>query len=148
MKKRIFALFLLMPFIQNAEALTNKGCGHLHIQIANTTFVSCVLTNQEIVHGYLISAPPAVIMQNDSKFFDMEQTGYGPSITLGYQCGSENISFTSQQNFCLVEAGDISGNLLHPLPENINATYTAETGSYLWNKPGNINWKIYKYYET
>ena len=145
MKKIISTLLLSLPLLHTAQAAdTNSGCGHFHLQISNLTDVVCVLTSQQVVRGNLISSPPTTIMPNDSKVFDMEQTVYGPGITLSYQCGEEIISFTSKQNLCVLEAGDITGSILHPMPVNLNASYTAITGSYFWDKPGSINWRIFK----
>lgn len=125
---------------------SHDECGRFHLQISNTTSNSCILTSIQVIHGNLITSPPSSIMPNDSKVFDMEQTIYGPSITLNYLCGEENISFKSSQKLCVLEAGDVTGEVLHPLPVNTNASYTAINGSYFWNKPGNIIWRIMKGY--
>lgn len=143
MKKIISTLLVCIPFTHSAIAAdTHSDCGHFHLQIANLTNVACILTSQKVIHGNLISSPPESIMPNDSKTFDMQQTSFGPEIALSYQCGNENISFTSKQNLCLLEAGNITGTILPPMPVNINASYTALAGSYFWDKPGSINWKI------
>jgi len=142
-KRTIGCVLLAMAFSHAAQAAdSHSNCGHFHLQISNMTSSVCVLTSEKINHGNIISSPPMTIMPNDSKVFDMEQTGFGPSITLSYQCGNEHIAFTSKQDLCFLQAGNITGTILDPLPVNINASYTAFTGSYFWNKPGNINWKI------
>lgn len=143
--KKLIAGFLFSIVLSSVcdAADTKSGCGHFHLQISNLTGVACILTNEKIIHGNLISSPPMIIMPNDSKTFDMEQTGLGPSIRLTYQCGDQSIAFTSQQNVCLIEAGDITGTLSHPLPLNLNASYTVFMGSYFWTKPGSINWRLF-----
>ncbi len=145
MKKLISVCILGSAVLNSAQAANNPSsneCGNFHIQISNQTNVACVLTSQKVIHGNLITPPPMSILPNDSKRFDMIQTVYGPSISLSYQCGSENITFTSKQNLCVFEAGDITGTILHPLPLNINASYTALSGSFLWGRSGSINWQM------
>jgi hypothetical protein len=143
MKKLISVCLIGCATFTSAQAKdSDNACGNFHLQISNLTNVACVLTSQVVIHGNLITPPPSSILPNDSKRFDMSQTVYGPAITLSYQCGAENISFTSQQNFCVLEAGDITGTILHPFPANINASSTALPGSYLWEKSGSINWTI------
>lgn len=141
MQKLLALIFLSSVMITTAWAKDND-CANFHIQISNSTKSACVLTSQKVEHGRLITSPPLSILPNDSKRFDMSQTLYGPAIMLSYQCGSEIITITSQQNYCFMEAGDISGNILHPLPQNLNANYAALTGSYYWGRSGSINWSI------
>jgi len=132
-----------LVFSQTSQAAdTGSDCGHFHLQISNVTKEACILISQKVIHGNLISSPPASIMPNDSKVFDMEQTVYGPSVMLTYRCGNEDITLSSQQNFCLLEAGNITGEILSPRPRDINASYMALSGSFFWAKPGNINWQI------
>ena len=143
MKRFIGICLLSCTFVNPSMAdSSDNECANFHIQISNLTKMACVLTSQRVIHGNLITPPPMSILPNDSKRFDMNQTIYGPAITLSYQCGSENISFTSQQNVCVLEAGDITGSILHPVPININARYAALSGSYFWQKSGSINWSI------
>lgn len=144
MKKIILlavGLGLVVSNVGNA-ADSNSGCGHFHIQVANMSGHVCVLSSQRILRGNLISSPPSTIIQNDSKAFDMEQTMYGPEIMLSYQCGNENITFTSKQNLCYFTYGRISGAVLEPMPMDHKVSYMAYAGSWFWDKPGNINWKI------
>ncbi len=140
MLKKLLAIYLLFSSLAFAE--TENRCGYFQIQISNMTKGECVLSSQQIIHGTLDSPPPLSISPNDSKHFEMEQTLYGPGIILSYQCGAEIITLTSQQNLCVLEAGNISGSIKHPLPINLNASYTALSGSYFWKKPGSINWSI------
>ena len=137
--KKMLTLCLFSFAINNAWADT---CSDFHIQISNLTHAPCILTSQKVLHGNLITSPPMSILPNDSKRFDMSQSLYGPAIALSYQCGAEIITFTSQQNYCGLEAGDIKGNISHPLPQNLTANYTALSGSYFWDKSGSINWSI------
>lgn len=127
--------------LAQADEAPNE-CKNFHIQISNLTHAACILTSQKVIHGNLITPPPTSILPNDSKRFDMTQTGYGPAIVLSYQCGAEIITFASKQNPCYLEAGDISGKIFHPLPTNLNASYTALPGSYFWKRSGSINWKV------
>lgn len=139
-RKILMLGILVSPMCHAADTLSD--CGHFHLQIANLTKSACILTSQKVVHGNLISSPPTSIMPNDSKVFDMEQTYYGPSVILSYQCGEENITFKSQQNYCYLHAGNITGEVLDPQPVVNKISYKSVTGSYYWEKPGNINWEI------
>ena len=79
MKKILFTSLLSIAFAHSAQAADSQsGCDHFHLQISNLTKVACILTSQKVNHGNLISSPPASIMPNDSKTFDMEQTPFGP----------------------------------------------------------------------
>lgn len=140
--KKIIGISLLSAICTTCFAHGSNDCGDFHIQISNISKNTCILTSQRVIHGTLITPPPTSIMPNDSKRFDMQQTFYGPSITLNYQCGDEIISFTSQQNYCYIEAGDIAGTITHPAPKNLNANFTALSGSFWWSKSGSINWQI------
>jgi hypothetical protein len=147
--KKLFSLCLLSCAIfASAQAVAHwtededEDCGRFHINIYNSTPVTCVLITQVVTSGVLTNALWASILPNGKDQFDMWQNGWGPEITLTYQCGTENISFTSKQNVCMLEAGDITGTILHPLPTNINASYTVLTGSFIHGKGGNIDWKI------
>ncbi len=147
--KRYFKLLLLCSIIFNPvfAADPETDCGTLHIQISNLTDSICVLTSQRIVHGNLLTQPPLSIPPNDSKRFDMVQTPfYGPEVVLSYQCGNESITFTSEQNLCALEAGNITGTILSPMPRDIVGEYLALIGSYWWGKPGTISWKIEELY--
>jgi hypothetical protein len=146
--KKFMSICFVGCMLSNS-VLADDSCGDFHIQISNLTGETCVLTSQKVSHGNLSTPPPISIPSGDSKRFDMSQTEfYGPEIRLSYQCGSENISFVSQQNYCAMEAGNITGILLSPLPENINAYHAVLPGSYWWSKSGSINWEIVKLEEA
>ena len=143
MKWLITAFLLSYASFNVAQAAdSDNDCSSLHIQISNLTKEACILTSQNVIHGNLITPPPLSILPNDSKRFDMMQTGYGPSIRLSYQCGADIITFTSQQNYCFLEAGDITGTITHPLSDNVTASYKAIIGSYFWGMSGSINWEL------
>lgn len=120
----------------------HNNCSTFHIQISNLSGVPCILTSHRVIHGNLITSPPMSILPNDSQRFDMHQTIYGPAVSLSYQCGSENITFVSRQNLCYIQAGNVSGKILDPMPVDIRGIYTALPGSYFWSKAGSINWRI------
>ena len=142
--KRIIRICLLwgvfINMVQAGDA--SNECKTFHIQVSNLTQHACVLISHRVFRGNLITPPPLSILSGDTKRFDMRQTVYGPTILLSFQCGPESISFISKQNACFLEAGSVTGELLPPLPINLNATYTALPGSYFWEKSGSINWKI------
>ena len=143
MIKLIFGLAFIFSTLSHAAAYADSmNCGDFHIQIANMTPQACALTSQKVIHGNVISAPPMTIMPMDSKAFNMGQTGYGPEILLSYQCGDENITFKSKQTVCLMGAGNIIGRILDPKPIDHTISYQITEGSWLWDRPGNINWTI------
>lgn len=145
--KRILMLWLIGSVISSNAVATVKNdkdndCAKFDIQISNLTNSVCVLTNQDVDHGNLLTPPPSSIPPSDSKYFKMEQTIYGPGIKLSYQCGGKKVTFTSKQNLCFMEAGSITGTVWSPLPTGINASFTSTEGSYFWSNSGSINWKI------
>jgi hypothetical protein len=121
---------------------SSGGCKYLHVQISNQTSSPCILTDETLNSGYLVTSPPTSILVNDSKRFDIDQTVFGPDIALTYQCGTGVIRFESQQGVCVVYAGAVKGNILEPTTANITATFTANEGSAYWDKSGSINWVI------
>lgn len=142
MYKQFSMALLSLALINTANATGDNYCSQLHLQITNLTKKACVLTNHNVIHGNLMTSPPMSILPNDSKRFDMMQTGFGPSITLSYLCGEETITFNSQQNVCILRAGNITGTIMPPVPNGIYASYEAIPGSYFWDKPGSINWRL------
>jgi len=119
------------------------NCTDFYIDITNSTKNECVLTNQEVTQGYLESGVPTSILPNEIWEVHMVQSSaYGPDITLSYQCGSEAITFSSQQNFCFFQAGDISGKVMPPIPASITAEFTTRPGSNIAEMPGIIDWNI------
>jgi hypothetical protein len=140
--KKIITTCLLLSSGLMSSAFAANTCTEFHLQISNLTPSACVLTSYKAPHGSLITPPPMSILPNDSKRFDMAQNIYGPVISLSYQCGAENITFTSSQGACIIEAGDINGAISHPLPTNLNASFQAIPGSSFWGNSGSINWEI------
>lgn len=116
-----------------------NNCERLHIQIGNVTSKACQLVKSKVNHGNLVSAPPATIPAGFTMQFDIKQSFKGPDIELQYQCDNETITFRSQQNYCFMKAGKISGSIISSTA-NIHGSYTKEEGSYYWSKPGFINW--------
>ena len=120
---------------------SQNSCGRLHIQIGNALNQSCQLRSKQVIHGNLITSPPVLIAPGFSARFDMRQTFYGPDIILEYRCHGESISFSSQQNYCFMKAGKITGKVFTN-GTKLRATYTAEPGSAFWGRPGLISWVI------
>lgn len=140
-KNKLISLALMTIIASNVWAEDERNCGTFHIQIANITSSPCYLTRTNVIHGNLQTPPPATIAPSFSKSFEITQTLRGPEIDLQYDCGGQQISFKSQQNLCFVAAGSIRGEVLFKT-KDIDAFYTAETGSGYWDKPGIISWKI------
>lgn len=138
----LFVIFLNLMITTNAYAdIKDNDCARLHIQIGNASNTACQLISSKVIHGTLVSSPPAMIMAGFTERFDVTQTYRGPEIVLVYSCGGKRITVASQQNYCLLKAGDVSGRII-AADENIHATYTTENGSYYWGRPGLINWVL------
>jgi hypothetical protein len=134
----------LISFVSSSVALADDDINYIyfHIQISNQTSSACILTEQDVEGGLLDTPPPTSILPEDSQRFDMHQAFYGPSIILSYQCGTEMIRFISRQGLSILGAGSITGEVLTPKTNNIDATYEAIQGSAMWNTTGSINWSI------
>lgn len=118
-----------------------NDCGRLHVQIGNATSQPCQLIKTTLNHGKLVTSPPAVILPGYTERFDLTQTYYGPDIILEYQCQGHSLKFESQQNYCFLKAGQVSG-VLYSIDPKLRASFTTENGSYYWSKPGLISWII------
>lgn len=116
----------------------HNGCESLEIQIGNATNAACRLISTNIIHGSLVSAPPAVILSGYTERFTIHQTVYGPHILLEYNCDNKRIKIKTQQNFCFLKAGKITTETLYSA--GVEAMATNIPGSYLWDKPGFANW--------
>ena len=138
--KFLLTLFLSLTFSVPAWADEDNECGILKVQIANGTHHICYLVSSDVVHGNLMDQPPAALIPGQAKRFAMSQTLYGPHIVITYRCEGNFITITSQQNYCFLEAGNITGNISPPYPKNISVNSVIESGSYYWSKPGMISW--------
>lgn len=118
------------------------SCAYLQIQIANATNQICHLVSSDVIHGSLLTAPPAALFPGNTRSFYMSQTLYGPHITVQYRCSNEIVTLTSQQNYCALEAGDISASVGQPFPRSMRVDYIKQTGSYYWDTPGMVSWVI------
>lgn len=138
--KTIFLILTLIPLIAAAEDKQGENeCGRLNIQIGNATKKPCRLSVYKVKHGKMLLAPPAVILPGYTERFDLKQTYHGPDIQLSYQCDKSAILFNSQQNYCLLKAGQIHAVVISKTPD-IRARVTSERGSYYWGKPGLVSW--------
>lgn len=134
----LFSLFITTPVWAGSES---NDCERLHVQIGNMTSTSCQLVSSNVIHGNLVTPPPATIPAGFTGQFDIKQTFHGPNVVLQYACNGEQVTFSSQQNYCFMKAGQITGTIVSS-SSNIHGSFTAEEGSYFWSKPGLINWLI------
>ncbi|MHA7840698.1 MAG: hypothetical protein ACX932_02420 [Gammaproteobacteria bacterium] len=152
MKKNtvIISLLLLCTNVQAALADSSaheNGCSILHVQIANDmkSQQSCRLISTNIIHGNMDSSPPQSIIDGNSSRFDMVETFYGPEIELTYNCNDKQITFKTQQGYCMMfkgGAGAITTEIKHR-DLGINAKPIVHKGSWLWSRPGQVTWSIY-----
>jgi hypothetical protein len=143
MKKLLISLSISIAIFGNSYAL--DSCGNFYIQISNQTSSTCKCTNNTLINGIRdsISSVPLSILPKDFKEFNIIQGRYyGPDLILSYQCGSETISFRSQQNLCIMKAGHITGAILNPRPASLTASYKTFEGSWLHDLAGRIIWTI------
>lgn len=138
--------FTLLNFLMISTVLADQNdnyndCWRLHIQIGNATPSPCSLVQSKVIHGSLSSSPPSVIFPGMTERFDMHQTFRGPEIQLKYLCNGKQITFSSQQNYCLFRAGNIATQVISH-DSAISAFTTTENGSYYWGKPGFVNWVL------
>ncbi|OGV28550.1 MAG: hypothetical protein A3E88_06345 [Legionellales bacterium RIFCSPHIGHO2_12_FULL_35_11] len=144
--KRIsfFTLFLVM---YSAMASEPNRCLYFSIMISNNTKETCRLLDKNIKHGKISSSTqvPVLIMPGNSSYpFEMKQQIMGPEIVLTYQCGKGNeVSFYSAQGLCIASHGSINAGVLYS--QNLTATFNRDSGSYLWDRNGAINWMISSY---
>jgi len=123
----------------------DNTCGILSVLIVNTTKDTCKLIDQRLNHGYVIGNThiPVYIPPNSSApALELIQSRmWGPEIILTYRCGEGRlISLNTRQNFCLLSAGRITGQVTDR--RGMTADYTAKEGSYFWNQHGTISWAL------
>ena len=142
MKSRVV---LLASCLFSTALFASNGvtCGYLNVTIVNATGQACTLQNAKIYSGVLDdSVIPATVASGEmTPSFSLEQTHTrGPSVLLNYKCGSKSISFVSEQNFCFLSAGSISGRV--ETANNMDGQYTTIPGDYWSGLPGQITWTL------
>ncbi len=139
MKKITFGLLVaLISSVLHAD----KGCGYFNISITNNTNHACELLGYRAVAGSLVSDIPQVIPAGAATPFVVTQQSYlfRPTLLLEYRCGPRKVSLTSHQNFCFLEAGEVSGEVY--TSSDMHAKYINENGSFFLGLPGTIYWSI------
>lgn len=125
-------------------AADTVDCGYLNITILNRSGHTCLLNSAQVGGGRIVYGAPSHEIQNGemSANFRMQQSyTQGPRIRLSYTCQNKTIVMTSQQNFCFLEAGNISGQV--ESTNNVFANFVATPGYYWYKIPGQIFWTIY-----
>lgn len=141
MIRSLIFIFLTIFCVSVWAGNEKNDCGRLHIQIGNATKTACQLLKTKVIHGKLISSPPAMIPAGYTDRFDVFQTFSGPNVAVEYRCNGQQITLASAQNYCFLEAGQVNGSITER-SGSLYATHTSENGSYYWGKPGLINWVI------
>jgi hypothetical protein len=142
MNKIWTVLFVL--FFANVKVLASSGCEYLNVTIENKTNRDCKLIDFTANTGYILGNKPAKVIHpgETSRPIKLKQelfTGIGFSTT--YQCGKKLIEIISNQNYCLLSAGNVYGevetfNSLHTIYKPIN-------GSYSDSQNGQLDWTIF-----
>lgn len=145
MKKIILAAATmgLMFATFTAKAEVAGSCGTIHIQVSNETGTSCKLSHFDIIHGIYEVFPPTQILPGDSKFVDIDQWGFGPSIELTYNCGGKKAVLKSQMNRSIFWGKTPSASILEQ-DESLAITHNEVSGSCFFLLPGVVNWVISK----
>jgi hypothetical protein len=143
MKTTLILLICIFPLncIASSDHPT-PPCELFHIQISNRTAFPCYLTEQSVSAGFFLNSPPLSIMLNDSKEFIMDSTYYGSGVSLGYQCGPENIRFISTLTTYTLIPDVITGSVSPPLPTNLEASYKIYPSSIYTGHGGIIDWVL------
>ncbi len=138
-------LTILTSLLLSTSVLADElRCGYLHIAMINNTGHNCILTGKKVINSYRVDgAIPEFIPNNTlTPSFRIQQTyTSGPQISLEYQCENKTIKITSQQDYCFMAAGQITGKT--QLSNNAHADYATMTGSYWGDIHGQIIWKFY-----
>ena len=124
-------------------AIGGATCGFLNVTIINGSGKTCSLQSSKIYNGILEDSviPTSIAVGEMTLSFSLEQTYItGPSILLSYRCGNNSISFVSEQNFCFLNAGSISGRV--ETANNMSGEFAAIMGDYWSGLPGQITWTL------
>lgn len=145
MKKFILAAATvgLLSINLAAKAEVAGSCGTVHIQVSNETGVSCKLSHFDIAHGIYEVFPPTQILPGDSKFVDIDQWGFGPSIKLTYNCGGKKVILKSQMNRSIFWGKRPSASILEQ-DKRLSVSHNEVSGSCFFLLPGVVNWVISK----
>lgn len=142
MKKILAGGLLVFSSLLHAQDDYN-ACANLSVAITNTTEKPCLLIKKTHPYGIMISNSmiPTYLAAHMYYVFEMAQWGYGPDITLTYQCGADHdITFRTQQDYCLLNRGDITAVVLKR--HKLNAVADTELGSYFFGYHGSVSWTI------
>lgn len=122
------------------QAKGSENSGKMHVQISNNTLSACRLTDQSLLHGIFVSAPPQSIMVGDSKIFDMDQSIVGPDAILAYTCDDKNVRFEIQQDLTIFSGHEPKLTIIEN--NGIVLQSTSQSSSVLWDSPGMLNISI------
>ena len=133
----------LLALLYALPSFADGGCGELNIIIQNYTGVACTLQKSHVSSGYLSSEIPQSIPPNHSSDTITLEQGYfsGISSMLAYRCGSETIEIRSNQNYCFLQAGQVSGQVY--TADSIHVRYIAKNGSWWSSNPGRMTWSLF-----
>ncbi len=136
-------LIAMMGLTCAAGATHAMSCAYLNIILSNTTSNACKLVKEDLKRGSyaLFTSAPTYLRADSSWQIVLQQSFYGPNLSLTYSCGDDKeITFNSQQDFCFLAAGDVTAQVLDS--KNMTAMPNTTPGSYLLGQPGSINWRL------
>lgn len=137
---------ILLGSVLASTTYADSSCGELIVEITNATSGVCVRdTVWDLKHGEFLTSPnypPSTINPHMIANFKLGQrAGFGPDLQVTYHCQSgAAVTFDSQQDFCILKAGKITGKVISSDP-GIHASYKALEGSYS-NYGGVIQWTL------
>lgn len=122
-----------------------KACLELGIQVQNNTAASCYLISSTVNTGFfnIVDKSRPVfykLLPGQTETFIVSQDSYiGPDVTVTYECGSGEVSFSSRKALCL-KGGAIDGTLLSA--SNMSASFESHEGAFWSEKRGVIHWTL------
>lgn len=118
-------------------------CNTLNIEVQNNTGFTCTLKEITINEGQTNGLSNGQTFDSGSSLVgsaDMIPDGtYGPDITLHISCGKGSAVIHMQQDFCFLEAGDITANTISN--QDLAVDVSSKSGSYE-QTPGSVTWKL------
>lgn len=125
----------------SAPSDDTQMCRVLTIEVQNHTRDICYLVVNHLYNGVIIGDIQQVLFQGYTKTIQLEQSYYGPNITLVYQCGKKRITLANQQGACFGWAGDAYATVVSA-DAGIKATSQIQAASKWANTAGQITWDI------
>lgn len=142
-KRTLIALCCTGALLTCSITAMANNCSKLVVNLITKPGVVCQLVPPaKRIRGNIVwgSVPTQITSNVPGVGFTMQQSaGYGPDEQIKYRCDNgKTMTIESQQNYCLTEAGDITGKTDNPH----SAHYTLYPGSWGKSIAGMIAWTL------